>query len=579
MKSIRIKLIMIYIVLVFIVMIISGVFMLLQIKANEISKAQDQLKEYAVTINGEIVAGNSTPADFQERFDVWKLPQGIQGYIIDARGENQTLAPRENLSMHFYDSSIISALGGQIGFNQKKKDIDNNNTMKEWITCAMPVTEQGEVRYVIYTRLDATDINESISEVTITVILMILMALLLTGILGFILANTLTGPIVALTRQAKSMAMGDLNQEISVYSHDEIGQLTETINNMAKELSLTISTMDSEKNKIKVVLDNMTDGVLAYDTHRKLIHANNAAGELLNLGDLEGIPAYEVLERLGLTWDSGKEATTTAGDKFISSSVTPYLNTAGQVEGIVIVIQDVTKLTKLDNMRKEFVANVSHELRTPLTTVKSYTETLLDGALHEPEAASFLEVIDSEAERMSVLVKDLLELSRLDNSQISLEREIIDLDALISGSIKQNSILAEKKRQTITYAPPDGESFIFADAGRINQVLTNIISNSIKYSQEGARIWIGVSEFEKHMEVTIKDNGMGISKEDLKRIFERFYRADKARSREMGGTGLGLAIAKEIMEAHGYKIFASSELGKGTRMVLRFERFEAEQCP
>ncbi|MDR2750174.1 MAG: cell wall metabolism sensor histidine kinase WalK, partial [Clostridiales bacterium] len=229
MKSIRLKLIMIYIVLVFMVMIVSGVFMVLQITANEISKAQNQLKEYADTINGEIVKGNSTPADFQERFDVWKLPQGIQGYIIDARGENQTLAPRENLSMHFYDSSIISALGGQIGFNQKKKDIDNNNTVKEWITYAMPVTVEKEIRYVIYTRLDATDINDSISEVTGTVIAMMVLALLLTGVLGFVLANTLTRPIVALTKQAKSMAMGDLNQEITVYSHDEIGQLTETI--------------------------------------------------------------------------------------------------------------------------------------------------------------------------------------------------------------------------------------------------------------------------------------------------------------------------------------------------------------
>jgi two-component system sensor histidine kinase VicK len=477
--------------------------------------------------------------------------------------------------MHFYDSSIISALGGQIGFNQKKKDIDNNNTVKEWITYAMPVTVEKEIRYVIYTRLDATDINDSISEVTGTVIAMMVLALLLTGVLGFVLANTLTRPIVALTKQAKSMAMGDLNQEITVYSQDEIGQLTETINNMAKELSHTISNMESEKNKLRVVLDNMTDGVLAYDIHRKLMHANAAAIELLGMSDLDSASESEVLGRLGLEGrEESGEATIAIGDKFISSSASPYYNTAEQVEGIVIVIQDVTKHTKLDNMRKEFVANVSHELRTPLATVRSYTETLLDGAMNEPIGESFLRVIDSEAERMSVLVKDLLELSRLDNSQFSLEKEITDLDSLIKRSIKHNSILAEKKSQTISYQPPGSEAFIFADTGRINQVLTNIISNAVKYSQEGAKIDIAakVGDF---IDVSISDNGIGISKDDLKRVFERFYRADKARSREMGGTGLGLAIAKEIMEAHGYKINAYSELGKGTKMVLRFDRFEA----
>ncbi|MDR1537187.1 MAG: cell wall metabolism sensor histidine kinase WalK [Clostridiales bacterium] len=568
---------MIYIVLVFIVMIVSGVFLLLQITSNEIAKAENQLMEFTGTIIGEIVSGNSTPEEFQQGFDILKQPQGIQGYIIDARGENQTLAPRESLSMHFSDSAIISALVGQIGVNPKKKDRDNNNTMKEWITCATPVVEGNEIRYVVYARLDASAMNDNISEITITIFFMIIIALALTAIFGLFLANTLTGPIIALTKQAKNMAMGNLNQEIPVYSDDEIGQLTQTINDMAKELSLTISTMASEKNKIKVVLDNMTDGVLAYDNQRNLVHANNAAADLLNLGDLEMIPSTEVLSHLGFDdGDRNKESTIAAGDKFISSSITPYLNTNGQVEGIVVVIQDVTKLTKLDNMRKEFVANVSHELRTPLTTVKTYTETLLDGALEdEAVAVNFLKVVDSEASRMSVLVQDLLELSRLDNSQLNLDLEVIDLDALIVKSIRQNLVLAEKKRQSIKYSPPDEECFICADSGRINQVLTNIISNSVKYSLEESEIRVDIEVSEDYFSVYIKDNGIGIPKEDLRRVFERFYRVDKARSRAMGGTGLGLAIAKEIMEAHGFKISINSDLGKGTTMILRFDRYEA----
>ncbi|MDR3239695.1 MAG: cell wall metabolism sensor histidine kinase WalK [Clostridiales bacterium] len=592
MKSIKLKLVMIYLTLVFIVMIVSGVFMLLQTKSNEINKAEHQLKEYASAIEGQILQSNSTQEEFQAAFRNWKLPQGIQGYILDGRRQNQTLAPEESVHMRFLDSSIISALSGQDGFNASKKDMDANNTLKEWITYAAPVFSEDEesgdaqnVLYVLYMRMDASAMNENLSEITVTICLMVLLALLLTAVLGFLLANTLTRPIILLTRQAKNMAQGSLNQEIPVYGQDEIGQLTETINGMAKALSHTISTIESEKNKVEAVLNNLTDGVLAYDSRGNLIHANAAGIELLSLGDLLKIPASAVLSHLGFEnrdyskesnrkeSRESKESTIAIGDKFISSILTPYYNALGQVEGIAIVIQDVTKLTKLDNMRKEFVANVSHELRTPLTTVKTYTETLLDGALEEPSVAEgFLKVVFSEAERMTLLVQDLLELSRLDNKQLKLNLEIVDLNGLLRHSVKQNIVLAEKKRQKMLFTPAERECFIEADENRINQVLTNIISNSVKYSPEDAAISISVETEADYYRVYVKDNGMGIPREDLQRIFERFYRVDKARSRAMGGTGLGLAIAKEIMEAHGFRITARSELGKGATMILRFTR-------
>jgi len=228
-------------------------------------------------------------------------------------------------------------------------------------------------------------------------------------------------------------------------------------------------------------------------------------------------------------------------------------------------------------MRKEFVANVSHELRTPLTTIKTYTETLIDGALVDTNVAlDFLRVIDSEAQRMALLVTDLLELSKLDNKQLSLDLEILELNTLISQSVIQNSILAEKKNQCIQFSPYSNACFIEADSGRINQVLTNIINNAINYSPTGSSISIDVEDVDKYFRVYIKDNGMGIPREDLRRIFERFYRVDKARSRAMGGTGLGLAIAKEIMEAHNFRITANSELGKGTTMILRFNKLELD---
>ena len=239
----------------------------------------------------------------------------------------------------------------------------------------------------------------------------------------------------------------------------------------------------------------------------------------------------------------------------------------------VEVLADITEQKKLDDMRKEFVANVSHELRTPLTTVKTYTETLMEGAMDDRETAmEFLSIINTEADRMAFLVRDLLQLSRFDNHQIELNITKVNLNEVMEENIRQSKIHAENKNQTLTFIPRPTEIPIDCDRERINQVVNNILTNSIKYSLEGAVIKSWIEEDDEYFKVIVKDNGLGIKKDDLGRIFERFYRADKARSRSMGGTGLGLAIAKEIMEIHGGKITAESDYGKGTTMTLWFPK-------
>ena len=232
------------------------------------------------------------------------------------------------------------------------------------------------------------------------------------------------------------------------------------------------------------------------------------------------------------------------------------------------------ELSQLDTMRKEFVANVSHELRTPLTSIRTYTETLLEGALDEPETASrFLKIVDDEAQRMSLLVTDLLELSRLDSARTQLDQDVLDLIGLLRVTIRQSKILAEQKNQDIIFDSPEESYFILANAPRVNQVISNVLSNSIKYSPEDTTIHVSVDKTDTDFKVYVKDEGVGIPEESLNRIFERFYRVDKGRSRSMGGTGLGLAIAKEIIEEHGGSLYATSVLGEGTTMVLRFNRY------
>ena len=232
------------------------------------------------------------------------------------------------------------------------------------------------------------------------------------------------------------------------------------------------------------------------------------------------------------------------------------------------------ELSQLDTMRKEFVANVSHELRTPLTSIRTYTETLLEGALEEPETAMrFLKIVDDEAQRMSLLVSDLLELSRLDSARTKLDQDVLDLVGLLRVTIRQSQILAEQKNQTIEFNPPEESCFILANAPRFNQVVFNVLSNAVKYSPEDTTISVSVEATDEDYRVYIKDQGVGIPEDSVDRIFERFYRVDKGRSRAMGGTGLGLAIAKEIIEEHGGNIYATSVLGEGTTMVLRIDRY------
>jgi two-component system sensor histidine kinase VicK len=240
---------------------------------------------------------------------------------------------------------------------------------------------------------------------------------------------------------------------------------------------------------------------------------------------------------------------------------------------MICVIQDITEHKKLEEMQKEFVANVSHELRTPLTTIKSYTETLLNGAMEEPEIAeNFLNVINNEGDRMTALVQDLLDLSRLDNKQTTFIMEELNLNLLLEDSIEKYSIHVKKKKQTLAYIPARKAHKVLGDANRIEQVIKNIISNAVKYSGEETTINVSIFEQNENVIIKVEDSGFGIPEEDLPRIFERFYRVDKARSREMGGTGLGLAIAKEIMEYHGGHISVESQLGRGTTFMLHFPK-------
>ncbi|MCL2500447.1 MAG: cell wall metabolism sensor histidine kinase WalK [Defluviitaleaceae bacterium] len=471
-NSIKLKLMVIYISVVLIVMALSGTFMLRQVREMEEERARERLRGFAVRVYNTIVLPNDR-ARFIDAPE-WETMQSeyeIEVILMSELGVG--IAPVGFVGARSNDRAISWAMSGQEGFSVGRVGMDLNNIEAEWLSFAMPV-DHADGRFIINARMKTDDMNANLFELTRILILTVLVALVIIPIAWYFLADTLTRPIVAMSRHARAVAGGDLTKQIPVHSGDEIGVLANSVNFMTNEIS-----------------------------------------------------------------------------------------------------QHLEQQKKQDEMRKEFVANVSHELRTPLTSIRTYTETLIDGALEDPKTAmAFLEIIDEEARRMSTLVTDLLELSRLDNKQASLELDIVDLLGLIRISIRQCQVLAEQTNQVIQLAGTEDACFILANAPRINQVISNILSNSIKYSPKGSTIHVSVESDENRHQVSIRDEGMGVPEEDLSRIFDRFYRVDKARSRALGGTGLGLAIAKEIMEAHGGTIHAASTPGIGTTMVLRFKREE-----
>lgn len=446
--------------------------------------------------------------------------------------------------------------------------------------------------FILYFRYYKEDWALLLNEFRGTILISLGIAIAVSFIVGFLLTRTITVPIGRLMNKARSIAAGDFDQVLEVKSNDEISKLTESFNYMAASLKRTLTEISSEKNKMETIFNYMTDGVIAFNLKGEVIHTNPASGRLL--GEEKPFATYdEYCRKYGLSYSiqdviylqsqKTREISVSIEDRTIKVYFAVFTDEAKRPEGVIAVLQDVTEQHRLESMRKEFVANVSHELRTPLTSIKSYAETLLDGALEDREASEkFLGVINSEADRMTRLVKDLLQLSRIENQQIQWFFEVISFTELVKNAVEKMELEAAGKNQALECYVLGEIPEIEADYGRMEQVVFNILTNAIKYTPEGGAVTVYIGRIYNEVYMKVVDNGIGIPESDLPRIFERFYRVDKARSREMGGTGLGLSIAKEIVEAHSGTITINSEKDGGTEVVVRLpvtqakpERFEA----
>lgn len=582
-KSLHIKLVIVLVLLIVSVMAVTGTFLINSVMAYQINEFKLQMTEVFTTDFIDTLIKNSetenAPDELKKVIEAYTASLGIDSnrnyYILSSsgkylRGSNERLGNELEIT-----PNIIKSMNGEVG--------DDVSFIGDYMDLAVPVISafdssenQEKEQYIIYIKDNRQRIRDLNWMLFVNTIQAMFCGLIVAVFLSFFLSKTMTIPIEDITKSAVLLAEGRFSETLPVYSEDELGELTKTFNNMAKELKETIAEVEGERDKLNTLFLHMADGVAAFTGDGALLHINPAAEEMLGISYADGLVFKHVLPGVDVKNipDAGSqgfiECSYQKNEKQLKIFFATF-RTSENESGLMAVIHDITEQSRLEENRREFVANVSHELRTPLTNVKSYTETLVASGDSIPEETrqSFLNVIMNEADRMTRIVSDLLTLSKFDYGKMALNCQNVSVYELLKKIYDAMVLTARKSGCNLLLIADENLPEIYVDKERIEQVVVNILSNAVKYTPEGGRITIesGMGK-DNYLYISVTDTGIGIPKESLSKLFERFYRVDKARSRAQGGTGLGLSIAKEIVEIHKGKIFAESEVGKGTKFTV-----------
>ncbi len=498
--------------------------------------------------------------------------------IADSHVAPGDLARVEN---HAQRPEVQAALAGRVGrATRRSATVD-----APWLYVAMPVTAGGVVQGVLRLALPLTEVSASFASIHRVLIAGGLVALAVAAAIGIVVARWMTRPVIEMEAVARRMAQGRFDERVPVRSVDETGALGRALNAMAASLVGKITDLEQERAKATAILDAMVEGVIAVDGHDRILTMNERARAIFGLSTRgEGAPFMEVVRNGDLHALLRGSRVTEAGavshrevrlltpaPRTLEVNAVPLvLGGDDPGVGVVLVLYDVTDLRRLEQVRTEFVANVSHELRTPLTAIQGYLETLLGGALEEPEhARRFLEIAFRHTERLGRLLNDLTDLSNIELNKVKLALEPVALDEVIDSVLAIMQPRAEARRVTLSAEVARDLPAASADHDRLAQILINLVENAVKYTPDGGRVTVrATTAGPGGLAVDIVDTGVGIPAADLPRITERFYRVDKARSRDLGGTGLGLAIVKHLVIAHNGELTIESVPDRGT--TVRF---------
>ena len=583
-RSLHTKLVMIMVLLILSLMTVVGAFLVNSVTAFYLEEFYSQMADVfgdqslytdLTTQTEAEIAGEADGAQMLESIlNVYAGELGVDGrnrklYILDSNGVC-LIHPDGETGQLNYTNNLTYALTTGL---ETMEAGDESSVAEDYMDVAIPI-QRGEETYIIYILDNKATADNLTGQMFVLIAEALVFGLVISVLLSFLLSKTMVTPIQKLTEGAMRVAEGDFSRKIEVASRDEIGVLTDTFNDMAGQLQDTLRQVENERNKLDTLFLHMTDGVVAFSREGRVIHSNPAADRMLHqaigpettydqlfgpLAPLEQVlqapdhlegelrPRESVLQVLLAPFDRGREG-----------------------GGVLAVLHDVTEERKNQEMQREFVANVSHELRTPLTNIRSYAETLAErtGEVPPDMEKKFLGVILNESDRMTHIVQDLLTLSRLDSGKNDLKLTRFSFGTAVQDLYNAVYMEAQRHGHTLSLELEDGLPDIVADRERVLQVMMNVASNAIKYTPDGGTIQISAGRRGDRVWMVVDDNGIGIPAEDRPRIFERFYRVDKARSRQSGGTGLGLSIAKELVDRHQGALELEDKEGPGLRVRL-----------
>jgi len=582
--SFKLKLIFSFFFVVIISFGIVAFFLDRNLERNALVEIESSLINQARLVENQITKEKLKNRDFvflEELVKKLSLAISCRITIIDNKGNvladsGVTEAAIAKMENHLARPEIWLALTGGTGIETRY----SQTLKKDMLYVALPIRDEKEITGALRLALPLDNVEKVLSTLRKTVLAGVIFALALCLLLSFIIVRSIANPVNKIILASRKISKGDFTHRIIQESKDEIGELADTLNKMSEDLEHKIGEIKNKNQQLEAVLNSMIEGVIVVDKAGRLVSINHSIENIFEITrqEIKGKEFLEVVRNNELFEIMNRVM---ARGEFVSSEImlvwpvrktfkvnaTPIFNRE-RVSGCLIVIHDITEIRRLETVRSDFVANVSHELKTPLTSIKGFIETLLEGALDDKNNnRHFLEIIRDHTERLNNLVNDLLELSQIENREIELKISEVDFKGLCDKVLSGFKVAIGKREIKIENSLADS-LLIRADKDKIEQVFTNLIDNAIKFNKEKGLIKIYSEEINENIKIVIEDSGIGIPTKDILRVFERFYRVDKARSRELGGTGLGLSIVKHIVELHGGTAGVESHEGLGSKFFF-----------
>ncbi|RKN85479.1 two-component system histidine kinase PnpS [Paenibacillus ginsengarvi] len=591
MNKFRTRLALLMIALIGCSVLCAGVFVAVMLERSHLGALQDSMKREIQIILATMPENakqyeNRNSLFFTERAEYLKQSAGARVTFIAADGTvlgDSDLDP-QRMDNHAARQEVREAMENGVGYSKRFSDSTGGNMLY----VAMAVRSGSDVVGYLRLSMGLGEIESTIRHIWLGLLGGLLVVFCIAGLISFRIAYQLTRPIEKITRVARQITKMNYKSRVYISNRDEVGQLGQAINTMADSLQQQMHRILENESRLSSVLDNMVSGVVMIDGDGRIVLMNRSVEDILGdvSSELIGKPydnakqPYELVQLIKECIDRGEHIRDEINfyfpdERIVEVNLVPMRGVEEEWLGLVIVLHDITAIRRLEKVRSEFVANVSHELKTPVAAVKGFAETLLAGAMNDPEIAkSFLQIIYDESERLNRLIGDILELSKVESKRVPLLFSPVHLNSFVRKTLDMMQSSAVKKDISLDMQV-DPELYMEADEDRLRQIMINLLSNGINYTPEGGKVKVQVEEVaaagdggEDKIRITISDTGIGIPKKDLPRIFERFYRVDKARSRSSGGTGLGLSIVKHLVELHKGSIRVESDIGLGSKFIL-----------